>query len=172
LVIIAAGMSLLVAPTVASARHHHRRHHARSHVHHRRVRREHFGADGRAPGAQPSTAEPTAGTIVSITNGVLTIRLNGGATVSGMITDATEIQCRGEGSMSFHADDQSGSGGDSASQGDQGDQGGAADDQGHLGEGVGHTCASTALTADATVESAELTISSGGAVWGEVELAG
>lgn len=71
-------------------RHHHRVNHAR--LHHRT-----FGHDWNQSGNATSTspgAEQNAGTVQSFTNGVLTIALNNGQTVSGMVTPDTEIVCR------------------------------------------------------------------------------
>jgi len=87
----------LAVPTVASAhRGHHRGHQAR-HGHHHKHRHHHKAKRARARhlGARnatdPSAAD--AGTVDAYADGVLTIRLANGATVSGAVTDRTVIGC-------------------------------------------------------------------------------
>ncbi|HXE45433.1 MAG TPA: hypothetical protein VN635_09550 [Conexibacter sp.] len=92
LLVVSALALTLAVPAAASAhhgrgrhRHHHHHHHAKAH----HARTEHFGA-----GANTSpSAPPDAGTVDSFTNGVLTIRLADGSTVSGKVTADTNINC-------------------------------------------------------------------------------
>jgi hypothetical protein len=117
---------------------------------------------------------PSAGTVASFTNGVLTIKLTDGTMVSGTVTGATELECQATAPATMQSDDHgggsgsgdnSGSGDDnSGDQGDQGDQG-DGDDQGE-----NQQCMPTALVAGVTVQEAELSISSAGSVWTKVEL--
>src|SRR3954469_13499578 len=91
--VVAAGAMLAVTPGLAMAHKHHRRHHRSHHavrvhhrrsvhhrrgVHHRRARHETFGK-----GSWSNDSTGTAGTVTSFDNGVLTITLNDGSTVSG-----------------------------------------------------------------------------------------
>jgi hypothetical protein len=163
------------APATALAKrhhHHHRHHHAR--VHHRT-----FGTDVSSPTSSSTSSAQSAGTIQTFANGVLTILLSDGSTVSGRVTTDTEIECpaaqmpgMGQGSSggSDDNDDQSQAGnpgqGDDQGENDQGD-----DDQGEH-QGVGQACSSAALAPPAAVQEAELSISSQGAVWNKIELAG
>src|SRR5438067_1926195 len=96
-----AAVLALGAPAVASA--HHRHHH---HRHHLRVRMERFGTLAGAPIAAPTS---TAGTVASFEGGVLTLTLNDGSTVKGVVTSHTQIKC--DSPLSAHASDH-GSGSD------------------------------------------------------------
>jgi hypothetical protein len=119
-----------------------------------------------------SGSQPPAGTITSFTDGVLTITLNDGSTVSGKVTDATEIHCQAAQPTEMQNDELS-SGDDSGDQsGDQGDgsddQGDGSDDQGEdQGEQM---CGPSALAPRAAVQDAVLGISSAGAIWDNVDL--
>jgi hypothetical protein len=135
----------------------------------------------------PPTTPENAGTVASYTNGVLTLTLNGGSTVSGKVTNDTKIECvkatptpptgteeeptdQSPGDDNSQGDDQSG--GDMSQQGDQesGDSGKSQQgDHGDSGdnddEGPGTTeppCDSSALVAGAVVRAAELRIGPGG----------
>jgi len=171
--VLAAAALCVAAPTVALAhngRHHHKRHH--------RVRHEFFKAhrhDSSGSGSSSgSTTEPTAGTVTSFANNVLTITLTNGNTVSGAVTNDSEIKCENpenqngdndaddNGAGDEHGDAvfrHSDGGGDNGDQGDQGDQG---DDNGN-----DQMCTPTPGMA---VRKAELTINGNGAFWNEVEL--
>ena len=121
--------------------------------------------------------DETTGTVDSFNDGVLVIKLPDGSTVSGKVTDATEIKCEdGE-----HGDDDSAPTATAAEHGDD-DQG---DDHGDDGDnsGPGHegdddqgedqpqaACDATALTPGAAVHEADLEIENGTATWEEVEL--
>jgi hypothetical protein len=151
-----------------SSRSHHQVHHARAHV-------KHFGArDVTTTGA---TSGDTAGTVASFTGGVLTIRLNDGSEVHGLVTDATELECTA-GAGTLTRADGGGSGGDqSGDRGDRGDGGdrGDRDDHGDRGDrddnDEAQTCTSSALMAGTVVRGAELKVSSAGAIWDKVQLA-
>ena len=92
-----------------SSRSHHRVHHVRSH--HVRTHLKRFGSDVPSPGSTtgPSSSD-TAGTVASFTGGVLTIRLNDGSEIHGLVTDATELECTA-GMTRMIRDDGGGSGG-------------------------------------------------------------
>ena len=86
LVTAAGCASIALLPATALAKHGDRRHHHRAHrarVHHRT-----FGDDQR----NGIEGQPAA-TVVSFTNGVLTIMANDGKTASGRVTNATELHC-------------------------------------------------------------------------------
>jgi len=85
--------------------------------------------------------------VVSFTGGVLTIQLNDGSTVSGTVTNDTEIECAASG--------QSGE-----------DQSSGTEDQGDSGS----SCSTADLTPGKAVHAAELRISSTGKTWDKVEL--
>jgi hypothetical protein len=109
--------------------------------------------------------EENAGTIASFDNGVLTINLAGGGTLTGAVTDETEIECDHTAQASDDDDqgdddqgDQHGGGGDDGDDNDQGD-----DDQ-------GDNCDASALTAGATVHEAELKAEDGQATFEKIEL--
>ena len=171
-VVIASCCALAVAPVSALARRHHSRpHHAR---HHHVRKTERFGTVGSVP-STPASGAQTAGTVGSFTNGVLTIDLSNGSTISGTVTSDTEIECASSTTM---GDDVAGDGGPGPSSGSgdgrgdgSGDQGGddGSGDQGDDG-GDGMACGTAALTPAATVVGAELTITSAGATWSKVEL--
>ena len=189
MILAAATSSLVLAlvPAGAMARQHshHKRHHARHQVrHHKRVHRvihRRFG-DVNNPATTPTTGTPSSdavGTVDSFTNGTLTIKLNNGSTVSGMVTNDTEIECEAAQSTVMtdtHRDgggDNGGSGsGDNGGQnsgddhGDQGDQG----DDNDQDDQAQQACTTANLTQGASVRGAELKISSAGAVWDKVDL--
>jgi hypothetical protein len=165
--LLASTALLAAVPTVALARHdgHHRR------QHHARVRHERFGRDG---SQTTSAAGQNAGTVSSLSGGVLVITLSNGSMVSGAVTNATQLECEAAGPAVMQTDDQgpgsvgSGDNGDRGGdqgQGDNGDRG----DQGDQGDqGDEHMC--TTVAPGMTVRQAELTISSAGAAWSKVEL--
>lgn len=158
----------LAVPGVADAhgRGHHRRHH--HHVKARHARLEHFGAPSNTSPSGDQSAPGDAGRVASFTNGVLTITLADGSTVSGTVTNDTEINCMAQGAT---ASRDGGSGDDQGDQqgGDQqgGDQQGG--DQGDDGpgdqQGQQPACGTADLTAGALVHEATLKIGSGGATF-------
>jgi hypothetical protein len=197
MIVTAAALAALAVPGAAIAAHqgkHQRSHEARHGVHHKRHHRHahivRFGAVRSSVPASgtssPSPAQPsgptdeTAGTVASFTNGTLTITLKDSSTVSGKVTDATEIECRAV--MASAASDGHGDQGD-----DHGDTGQSSSGpgDGQQGEVSGHddgdaddeapqqqagSCTSAALVPGAVVREAELRVSSAGAVWEKVEL--
>lgn len=194
-------MLAFAAPGVASAhgakRHHHANHHAK------RATVRTFGSPLPPAGASSTTSTSvtptpdsgaTAGTVTSFTGGVLTITLTNGSTVSGQVTERTELHClpatppppaegedlgddegnseSGEGPppTSGHEDGASHSDGASSSGGGDGE---GADDPGTGNSGEGdQSCTTAALVAGAVVREAELSVSSAGAVWDHVNLIG
>ncbi|MFL5822026.1 MAG: hypothetical protein ACJ764_01135 [Solirubrobacteraceae bacterium] len=182
LTLVAATAMVAVTPGLALAhrhhRHHHRSHHHAARTHHRRVRHRRFGSGWSQSGDQ----QGTAGTVTSFDNGVLTITLNNGNTVSGDVTDSTELECTAPSSANPQNEDgDQGGGGDNSSGGDDQNEG-AGEDQGEdqgqnqgdeQGEDQGEdaqSCGTSALTPGTTVAEAELKISSAGSTWQKVEL--
>jgi hypothetical protein len=163
--VLASSALLVAVPTVALAHngrgHHHKRHH------HVRVRHEKFIGHDQAGDAHPGNPgdanQPTAGTVTSFANNMLTITLTNGNTVTGEVTNDTEIKCEGLDNMGDveHGDRISdhGPGG-----GDNGDNG---DDNGNRGDDNDNMCT---ITPGMAVQKAELTINGAGAFWDEVEL--
>lgn len=139
--------------------------------------------------------EENAGTIQSFdpSTGKLTIALFGGETLSGQVTEQTEIECGGEhhGTASASSDDgeeQAGSEGEDREgesgddHGDHGEEVESGDDDGPGGEpgdddgpgdeGGAQSCTAADLTEGATVKEAELQLENGTATFEKVELAG
>ena len=121
-----------------------------------------------------------AGTIASFANGVLTINLAGGGTLTGTVDQGTELECD-DATASGASDEGDGNqqGGDGNQQGGDDDQpGGGDDEQGdddHEGDnggngGNGSNCGADALTAGRKVKEGELKTANGGAVWEKLEL--
>jgi hypothetical protein len=176
----------VLVPGAALADHgnRHSHHLRRQHVarrHHARIRHLNFSS-GSTPGG-PSvtgTTEMTgttgmtgatgaaAVTVQSFSGGVLTLSLPDGSTVSGTVTNNTEIECSSSRDGGNVGDDFAFDGGHgprgSGGQGDQGNSG-----PGDQGEGM--NC-SSALAPGAIVSEARLDISSTGKTWEKVELAG
>jgi Tfp pilus assembly protein PilE len=171
-----ASLAILAIVPASSLAKHHKRHHSRSHhsrLHHSRVRHERFGATNST--TTTPTASDTAGTISDFTNGTLTITLTNGQTVSGTVNQTTEIDCSSPNmNSSVHMDGDNGDGGNNQAGG--GDENGTGNDQGdNDGDENGDeaaSCGTSSLTQNAVVREAELTISSAGAVWDKIELAG
>ncbi len=160
-------------PTVALAHdgqsgHHHKRHH------HARVRHEKFVAhrhDGEHNGIPAN--EPAAGTVTSFANNTLTITLTNGNTVSGLVTDGTEVKCENPADANDNGDNDV-EHGDLASDhgpggGDNGDNGDRGDDNGNRGDDNNNNNMCT-ITPGMVVRNAELRITGTGAFWDEVEL--
>jgi hypothetical protein len=124
--------------------------------------------------------DENTGKVESFANGVLTISLFNGDTLSGAVTDETEIECDsepgddrgedehgdddGEHGDGEHGDDDPGDeeGDDDRSLASRGDDDG--DDEGN------EDCGTEALVPGAKVLEAELKVSGGAAIWTEVEL--
>jgi hypothetical protein len=204
----AASTLALAAPAVASA-HHSTRHHGARHA---SARKHHaitpriltFGAPlPTSPAPAPSTTPPvssqtTSGVtpvaVASFTNGLLTITLSNGSSVSGMVTEATELKCpagasgasSGDDDENAGQDEHGGSGPSSEGRHDEGQSGGDGGGDGHDDEGAEDArdgesrdgadtqqgCPAGALASGAAVREAELSVSSAGSVWEKVELAG
>jgi hypothetical protein len=173
----------LAAPGVASA-HHSKHRHSSRHKHHGAAHIVRFGTFGTAFGpASAQTSTPTspsgetAGTVASFTGGVLTITLKDGSTVSGKVTEQTELECQSstppttnEGDDEGGGDDSSAGGGDHAqSQPVAHESSDDGDEQGDNENGA-HNCTTAALVPGAVVGEAELSVSGAGAVWKKVEL--
>jgi hypothetical protein len=185
-------MLALAAPSLALAAHHAkchgRSHHACAHVrraHHASLRN--FGAPLSSTGTTTAGATPTAptdetaGKVVSFEGGVLTIKLNDESTVSGKVTEQTEIQCQSGTPPTEGSDDEDGGdeasgddGGDSSSHvssglSSQGDDMSSGDGSGD-GEQSQQACTSAALIPGAVVREAELSVGSAGSVWDHIDL--
>ncbi|MGN6587368.1 MAG: hypothetical protein ACTHKT_07850 [Solirubrobacterales bacterium] len=110
-----------------------------------------------------------AGTIVSFDgeNGRLVINLFGGETVSGLVTEGTEIECDRSGASA--SSDGVEAGDDNGGEEEAGDDNGG-DNSGPGGEGG--NCTTADLTPGAVVHEAELNIEGGQATFEKVELSG
>lgn len=169
----------IAAPSVALAthhKHHHSRHHHSARTH-RGVRHKRFGKSDQGP----SSNSQQAGTVTSFANGVLTITLNDGTTVSGAVTDQTELDCMApaqnqgdnggddNGGAMTNSRNDGGGGSSSGSGDDNGGDSGSGDDNGG-GDDGNQMCSTAALTPGTPVAEANLEISSTGASWDKVEL--
>ena len=113
------------------------------------------------------------GTVVSFANNVLTIQLRGtgAGTVSGTVTDATEIECEGDNenddapaasASRDGSDDDSGAGSQSSGSGDDGNDDDQGDDEGN--------CSASSLAQGAIVHEAEFrTATDGTTVFKEIK---
>jgi hypothetical protein len=157
--LVVSGALFALAPASALARQHHKSHHRSAH--HARIKRERWGSSDTQQQSSSSSSDQNAGTVAApgFMNGVLTITLNDGTTVSGKVTDATQLECQAAEPTTMQTDEH---GGDNSS-GDHGDNG---DEQ---GDGQ-QSCTTAALTTGTVVREAELSVSSAGAVWDKVEL--
>jgi hypothetical protein len=192
----ASSMLALAIPGMALAAHHGKHHHGAHHAsaHKRHAARAHlvsFGAasvPGSPSGSQKTSATPatpsneTAGTVASYENGVLTIKLNNESTVSGLVTENTEIECESASPTPTTTDEDDQGGGDDQSGSESGEHGGSSTQhgdgrhsQGDGGEGQGdegepQSCPANPLAKGVIVRKAELRLSSTGAVWEKVDL--
>jgi hypothetical protein len=117
-------------------------------------------------------ADENAGTISAIDGGKLTIALFAGGELSGLVTDATEVECGGDDEQGDDNDEQ---GDDNEDQGDDNEDQGDdehGDDDGENGDDDegDDGCTAGALALGATVEEADLKVTSAGAIWDEIEL--
>jgi hypothetical protein len=188
LMAVASSVLALAAPSAASA-HHGKHHHSSRHKHHGAARLVRFGTIGTAFGptsasgstetpAPTSPSDEPAGTVKSFNEGVLTITLKDGSTVSGKVTEQTELECTSATAPTSNEGDDQGGGDDEAGR-ESGEHGGpvggqpvahdSSDDQGE-DDGGSSSCRSSALVPGAVVGEAELSISGAGAVWEKVEL--
>jgi len=117
-------------------------------------------------------ADENAGTVTAFADGELTITLFDGGTLTGKVTDETEIECDDDGARASHeGDDDEGDDEHGDSRGDDDEQGDDDGDRHHGDDEQGDDeCAPDALAVGAIVEEAELKISSDGRVWQEIEL--
>jgi hypothetical protein len=172
--VLAAAALCVAAPAAALAHNGHRGHH---HKRHHRLRHEFFKAHpsdtSTSGGSTGSTSQPTAGTVTSFANNVLTITLANGNTVSGDVTNDTEIKCETPDNASADNDADENGGGDE--QGDavfhRGDGGGDNGGWGGGDQGGDNANSQTCTpTPGMAVAKAELTMDGSGAFWNEVEL--
>jgi hypothetical protein len=99
---------------------------------------------------------------------VLTITLNDGSTVSGGVTNDTELECTAPEDTQTTSEDGDSGGGD---QSGDGDNSGSDDNQAQENESDAESSCSTAnLTPGAVIHEAELRITSAGSVWSKVDL--
>lgn len=189
---VASSALALAVSGVASAQHgkRHHSHRASSHKrHHRHAHIVRFGtlATASTPSSSsssPATASSPAGTVASFTGGVLTITLADKSTVSGKVTEQTELECQSPAPTASASSHDGGDDGDrhdsststssqqAGSQSGDDDQGedDQGEDHGDDDQGAQHSCTTAALVTRAVVQEAELSISSAGAVWRKVEL--
>jgi hypothetical protein len=154
-------------------------------VHHHR---HHHHKVGLGATQLPTSANAAAATVVSLTNGVLTLKLTDGSTLSAAVTNATKIGCepalvaptaatadehgnRGPGNA-HNGDDQNGSGGgDRNDNADGNGNGNDVDNGDDRDNGEEPICDSTTLVAGAVVREAELRIVPSGTQFTSIELA-
>lgn len=116
-----------------------------------------------------------AGTIASFTNGLLTITLADGSTVSGHVGPGTEITCQTEDEHE-HGEHHHGGHAGAASEGsgERGDDGDDDDGDGDHGGGDDgdddNVCGAADLVAGVAVHEADLELTAGGATFEEIEL--
>lgn len=184
---LASSLLALALPAAASAHHgsrHGSAHRAKAHRHHhKRAHTVVFAPRAKPSGTTtttgtgtPSTPTEPVATVASFENGVLKITLADGSTVSGKVTEQTEISC----GCSGHDGSFGGSGwqgGDNNDENDNSDDNGGpsgfhGDDEHGSPEPpkTESTCGVSALVAGAKVKEAELHVSGAGAVWEKVEL--
>jgi hypothetical protein len=121
-----------------------------------------------------SDGDENAGTIASFNpaSGRLVIGLFGGDTVSGLVTEETEIECGGQNSGTSASDLEDEEGADGGPHGEEpGDNDWGEEESGDDYD-PGSNCTSADLEVGTTVHGAELDLENGSAVFEEVELAG
>jgi hypothetical protein len=177
-----------VVPATALAHGPHAKHHAKRHHRvHARVR--HLQAAGTGTSSTsptPGSSTDSAGTVTSFDGTTLVVTLADHSTVSGAVTNDTELSCESSSqTTSMQSDmrsdgghrgggDQGGSqggSGDQSASDDQSDRGGS-DEQGDNGDDDGNqtACTTANLTLGTGVHEADLKISSAGSVWEKVDL--
>ena len=110
------------------------------------------------------------GKVASFDGKTLVISLFSGGTISGAVSDETEVECDSDPSDD-HGEDNDDQGDDNDDQGEDARAARAADDGDDDGDHGNEECGTEALVPGAKVLEAELKISGGEAVWEEVELA-
>ena len=171
----------LAVPAVAvghGGRHHHHANHARTHGRHARgARLVRFGSASvsGAPTSSTTSESPSsepAGKVVSFEKGVLTIMLTDGSTVSGKVTEDTELRCRSATPTGEDRGDDQGGGDDQGEESSE--HGDFAAHSADVGEGEDdgnqESCTTAALLPGTTVLEAELKLSGAGAVWEQIDL--
>ena len=149
------------------------------------VNRQEFRAgddpmDADSDGDGTPDGQEDAGTVASFDGTTLTIDLFGGKTISGLVTDATEIKC--DNGDNQGDEDGDGQGGNRGPGGDNSGPGGGDDKASHGGDdGPDHdqgddnddnaNCSTADLVAGAVVQEADLRAENGDAVFEEIELA-
>ncbi len=129
--------------------------------------------------------DENAGTIASFDGTTLTINLAAGGTISGLVTDRTEIKCEDEGDdssenptgtsrngrhrLSSNDDGSGDNSGDDDSGDDSGDDDGEHGDHGDHGD-CENACSVDDLVQDTVVNEAEIRVSGDGAVFTEIKL--
>lgn len=196
-VVLASSLLALALPVAASA-HHGSRHaqRAQARKHHRRHHAHMVVFAPKAAPSGPTTTTGTSGTetpttptepvatVASFEGGVLKITLPDGSTVSGKVTEATEIECGCEhqgsqGEQQGFGHDGSGDFGHESGSGDSGHESASGnsgpgsfqhdDEQGQQTE-TESSCGTASLVPGAKIKEAELNVSSAGAVWDKIEL--
>jgi hypothetical protein len=141
--------------------------------------------------------EENAGTIASFDGTTLTINLFNGSSISGMVTDSTQIECEAAGDNNDQGDDNDDQGDDDNSGDDNGGSGGGGDDvrtasamsthsddgggdddnsgsgsgdDDNSGDDNGGDCTTADLTPGTVVQEADLELSNGQATFEEIEL--
>jgi hypothetical protein len=184
LVAVTSAAFIALTPAMALARHSSRRHHSH-HARHARIHHRRFGEPTTLPTTTPTTTpttSPTA-TVMSFMNGVLTITLANGSTVSGNVTADTRISCvspqtTGDDDNNDNQGDDDNGGGDDRGGGpgmqshwDGPGQGGDDQGQGDDEHNQNQMCTTANLTPGTMIQSADLSIdSTGTATWDSVEL--
>lgn len=135
-------------------------------------------ADVPTPGGAPDTA----GTVKSFEGGILVVELPDHSTVSGHVTERTELRCETSAAPGESGDDgeegagagedSHGGGADSAVRASSREDSGGGGDGEEAGEDDGPppSCTTAALTPGTVVAEAELSVGTSGAVWDRVEL--
>jgi hypothetical protein len=114
--------------------------------------------------------DENAGTVESFENGLLTVKLASGRSLTAAVNDETEIECDPTAGDDRGHDEGDDDQGDDDHQGDD-DRSLADDEPGDDDEGDdAEDCGTEALVAGAKVLEAELEVEHGDAVWEEVEL--
>lgn len=182
---VASSLLALALPAAASAHHsarheavhHHRRHHHRAHtvVFTAGSVRTMPGTTAPSTPSTPTSSEPAA-TITSFENGVLKLTLADGSTVSGKVTERTEIECRAANQQTGDDNDGNDDQGDDQGNDSQGGPGPSSfsQDHGDDEQGGDHqegTCGVSSLTPGAKVAEADLAVTSAGSSWEKIELA-